>query len=103
MKNIALFNLALLNKRRWRIFEGNNSLWYNILKIRYGDLTSNVFGMGKNCKLSSSFSFWWKDIVKIGSLSSCDPIVVNSRFYVNNGFIALFWESTWLNGIPLKE
>ncbi|XP_058766988.1 uncharacterized protein LOC131640626 [Vicia villosa] len=88
---------------RWRILEGQNSLWYSILKSRYGDLTSIVFGVGKVCNVSSSFSFWWKDIVKIDSFYSYDPIVENSRFFVHNGYNTLFWVSNWLNGVPVEE
>lgn len=78
-------------------------LWYNVLKMRYVDLSSNVFCVGKYFKVPSSCSFWWKDILKISSSSLCDHIVENSRFIIHNGFNTPFWESTWLEDIFLKE
>ncbi|XP_058783793.1 uncharacterized protein LOC131658524 [Vicia villosa] len=75
----------------------------SFFKSRYGDLTLYIFGDGKDIIAHSSCSLWWKDMIKIGSSSSYDPIVVNSRFSVHNGLFTPFWESTWLDKISLKE
>ncbi|XP_058726570.1 uncharacterized protein LOC131597930 [Vicia villosa] len=52
---------------------------------------------------SSSSSVWWKDLISIGKLSVEDPIELNSRFGVGNGFITPFWESRWVDNHFLKE
>ncbi|XP_058784431.1 uncharacterized protein LOC131659235 [Vicia villosa] len=103
VKNIKLFNFAFLCKWRWRILEGSNSLWYNVLKSRYGDLTSIICDDGRGSKVSSNCSFWWKDLVKVGSSSFNDPIIDKCRFKVHNGFSTPFWESSWLDERPLRE
>lgn len=90
VKNILVFSLALLNKWRWRTLQGQDSLWYNILKTRYDDLSTRVFCGGVINKVSPSFSTWWKDILKIGSSSFYDPIVGCSMFVTHNGFNTLF-------------
>src|SRR4051812_45561070 len=65
IRDIADFNLALLNKWRWRILQGHISLWLDVLKARYGDLSMIIFRGGDSYKCSSS-SFWGRDILKVG-------------------------------------
>ncbi|XP_058741775.1 uncharacterized protein LOC131614168 [Vicia villosa] len=55
---------------RWRILKGSNSIWFNLLKARYGDLCMKSFcgGMFPFNSISSSSSFtssslWWKDLI----------------------------------------
>ncbi|XP_058775530.1 uncharacterized protein LOC131649789 [Vicia villosa] len=42
LKWIDEFNVALLTKWKWRILMGEDSLWVNILKARYGNLNISV-------------------------------------------------------------
>lgn len=102
VKNIVWFNVAPLNKWRWRILQGHNSLWFNVLKAHYRDLSSLVFYGGNDYKYSSTASLWGRDILKFNSLFSCDPIVDCSRFTIHNGFNTPFWEGLWLGGSSLK-
>lgn len=74
IKNIRNINLALLNKWRWRILQGFDCLWYDLLKARYGDISMKIFSEGSCGKVPSSCSFWWKDILKIGSFPYKDPM-----------------------------
>lgn len=87
IKDIVDFNLALLNKWRWKIVQGYKSLWSDVLKARYGDLSMHIFYGGDASKYSSS-SFWWRDVLKVGNTSFLykDPIVSNCRFSIENGF-----------------
>ncbi|XP_058759067.1 uncharacterized protein LOC131632311 [Vicia villosa] len=62
-----------------------------------------MFGGGGECKVTSKCSFWWKDILKIISSYSLDPIVAYSRFSIHNGFNTPFWEAMWLEDFTLKE
>src|SRR3954470_17804214 len=86
VKNIALFNLALLFKWRWKILQGTDSLWFSILKARYGDLSYKMLSGDKGLSPTSSCSFWWRDLVNISHGRYCDPIVECSSFSINNGF-----------------
>ncbi|CAI8609798.1 unnamed protein product [Vicia faba] len=54
-------------------------------------------------KISSSFSSWWRDIIKVGSFSNIDPIASNSRFIIRSVFSTPFWEVKWLEDKTLKE
>ncbi|XP_058751483.1 uncharacterized protein LOC131624543 [Vicia villosa] len=103
VKNIILFNLALLNKWRWQILKGANSLWHKVLHVRYGDLSLKMCGGGEEKKVFSRCSFWWKNLIKIIPLSSFDPFIAHCRFSIHNGFSTPFWEAKWLEGCTLKE
>ncbi|XP_058756337.1 uncharacterized protein LOC131629577 [Vicia villosa] len=103
VKNSSLFNVALLNKWRWRILQGQDSLWFEVLKARYGDLSSNVFCTTKDAIVSPSCSFWWKDLLKVSFSFKLDPIVERTSFVVNNGFCTPFWDAKWILDEPLKE
>lgn len=109
IKNLELFNLALLNKWRWRILQGKISLWLNMLKSHYGDISLKAFGADGQLKVSSLCSWWWKDILKIHStstfspLSPHDPIVGGCKFIIHNGFHTPFWYAIWLDDTPLHE
>ncbi|XP_058726407.1 uncharacterized protein LOC131597748 [Vicia villosa] len=77
VKNIVVFNQALLTKWRWRILQGHDSLWLRVLKSR--------------------------DIMKIGRSFFRDPIVEGCRFDVHNGYNTPFWEANWWGGNILKD
>lgn len=75
-----------------------------MLKDRYGDLSIKVFCGGDSCKVTSSCSTWWKDIIMLGNISSNDTIVSNTRFIIRNGFITTpFLEAKWIEYNSLKE
>ncbi|XP_058750747.1 uncharacterized protein LOC131623741 [Vicia villosa] len=62
-----------------------------------------MFGGGGANKVLSKCSVWWKDVLKIISSSSHDPIVDLCRFSVHNGFSTPFWEAKWLCDFTLKD
>ncbi|XP_058741226.1 uncharacterized protein LOC131613586 [Vicia villosa] len=79
IKNISDFNLALHNKWRWRILKGNNSVWYNLLKARYGDLSmkslcGGMLPLDSVSSSSSTSSYWWNDLISVGKSVGVDPM-----------------------------
>lgn len=116
VKDLDLFNKALINKWRWRILQGSKSLWFDILKARYGDICLQAFGPGVKVKASQPCSWWWKDILNIFTssstpsssdiamvTSSLDPIVKGCKFVIRNGFHTSFWHAAWLDDLSLCE
>ncbi|XP_058765341.1 uncharacterized protein LOC131638809 [Vicia villosa] len=106
LSSLSIFTMSFYKmprKVRWRILQGQNSLWLRVLKSRYGDVASKVFGGGTEKIVSSSCSMWWKDIVRIFSSFSHDPIASCSKFIVHKGYNTPFWESIWLEGTTLKN
>ncbi|KAL8520889.1 hypothetical protein ACS0TY_011445 [Phlomoides rotata] len=47
IRDIRLFNVALVEKWIWRYFTEDNRLWINILKSKYGGLEGESGGIGR--------------------------------------------------------
>lgn len=58
MRRLNAFNKELLNKWRWRILKGPESLRYKVLKDRYEDICMKVVSHGGSFPISSSYSTW---------------------------------------------
>ncbi|XP_058768573.1 uncharacterized protein LOC131642320 [Vicia villosa] len=87
----------------WRVLQGFDNLWYDLLKARYRDISRKMYNGGVSGRVSISQSSWWKDILKIGSFSLRDPIVAYSKFVIGNGFNTPFWKARWLKDASLRE
>ncbi|XP_058756725.1 uncharacterized protein LOC131629936 [Vicia villosa] len=97
------FNLALLNKWRWRILKGDNNVWYDVLRARYGDISTTVFCGDSKAHSSLSKSLWWKDLINIGMATNRDPMANHCKFEIGNGFSIPFWEGRWTEGNILSH
>ncbi|XP_058758054.1 uncharacterized protein LOC131631277 [Vicia villosa] len=64
---------------------------------------TKVLCVDKSSNFSSTCSYWWKDILKIGGCFLLDPLVENCRFTIHDGFKTPFWEAKWLDNMVLKE
>ncbi|XP_058760910.1 uncharacterized protein LOC131634280 [Vicia villosa] len=91
LKNISDFNMSLLNKWRWRILKGEDSLWFNLLKARYRDIAMNSFCGGKDevC--------WRVSGDGIFSVASCYSLIARKRipcgpFEKFNEVLSLIWK-----------
>nr|XP_023912496.1 uncharacterized protein LOC112024088 [Quercus suber] len=85
-RNLQAFNLAMLAKQGWRLFENPNSLVARIYRAKYyphGD----VFNAG----LGSSPSFTWRSIRQ-----GLEVVKRGTRWKVGNGRLIHIWEDKWL-------
>ncbi|XP_058763698.1 uncharacterized protein LOC131637124 [Vicia villosa] len=89
---------------RWRIVNGGGTLWWEVLKARYGDIKMQIL-CGGDSRSSSSSSLWWRDLLKVGIFSPFlkDPLISNCSFKVGNGFSTPFWEVGWINSSSLSD
>lgn len=55
IKDISLFNNALLAKWKWRMMSGHGGLWYHVIKSKYGGW-QNLVRRGGGQKAF----VWWK-------------------------------------------
>ncbi|CAK8532856.1 unnamed protein product [Lathyrus sativus] len=65
IKDVAIFNRALLSKWPWRFIYEPNAIWLGILKAKYGNLRIRVLSKDVQ-RVASLESIWWKDIMGIG-------------------------------------
>lgn len=95
IRNIELFNLALLGKWRWRMLDDERSVWFELLHKLYGD-----------CGILSTkqFSTWW-DVMLLDS-----SVNYALRWFhdcvkckIGNGNKLRFWEDPWSCPWPLKD
>ncbi|XP_058774436.1 uncharacterized protein LOC131648722 [Vicia villosa] len=59
LRRMEDFNMTLLLKWKRRILESTNSVWYSMLKARYGDVKLQVVIEGGKIDNYSSKSVWW--------------------------------------------
>lgn len=58
VKNIELFNVALLAKWKWRILSEEDAPWWDLLSHRYGDLKSIFFSENRPLNRRANYSLW---------------------------------------------
>jgi hypothetical protein len=101
IKNLELFNLALLSKWKWRLISENDALWSDLLRFRYGHLPSLVLG-NDPIILGSKDSIWWKDI-NGRSRGLEDWFRPNVACNIGNGNEIAFWQCKWFGNQPFKD
>lgn len=97
VKDLESFNLSLFLKWKWRILQGGDTLWRDIIDSKYGLQPSlNTQRMSNR---PSPASFWWRDLQSLQNLSWFDEGVRRS---VGNGRETSFWNSIWIGNEPLR-
>ncbi|XP_019429666.1 PREDICTED: uncharacterized protein LOC109337200 [Lupinus angustifolius] len=105
IKNLFLFNLALLDKWRWRLLFDGNSLWVKVLKSRYGDGFLRCTRDG-DLECFRRGSAWWREI---GNLSQnregvgCGWINDGIRRSLGCGSSIKLWTDLWVGSDTLKS
>lgn len=94
VKDIRVMNISLLTKWRWRLLDGENASWKNVLCKKYGACVGTLLD-GNNIRWPRYSSLWWKDLVKLGDFGA--PNWFNSVVArkVGNGLTTRFWEDRW--------
>lgn len=62
VRNAEQFNLALLQNWKWRILEGIEALWMEVLKAPYRDMSYCVLS-GCFCGVKRYASSWWNYLI----------------------------------------
>jgi hypothetical protein len=102
IKNLELFNLALLSKWKWRMLADDDVLWSDLVCFRYGNPSSLVLG-GDFISLGPKVSIWWKDIVGRNRGSEEDWFRPNVACNVGNGKNIGFWNFKWYGNHAFKD
>ncbi|CAJ2651419.1 unnamed protein product [Trifolium pratense] len=116
VKNLELFNLALLSKWKWRFLNHDNAIWADLLRYRYGHLPSLLLS-GIDITPGAHSSLWWRDIISLGrrmsdswfksNISCCvgneaiKNVKVSERLR-GNGLVPL-WRWNWSESLSVNE
>jgi hypothetical protein len=102
VKNLALFNTALLSKWKWRCLDDRNALWSDLLCFRYGHLPTKILG-GNTTQSRTIESTWWKDILSLEKLTEEDWVKKNVSCGIGDGCDIGFWKFRWTGNRPFCE
>ena len=94
IKDINSFNLALLGKWKWSLFQNHSDLWARVLESKYGGWRS-LDGALRD----SNDSIWWRDL-KLALHHPQQEMVLHSGvvWKVGCGDRIKFWEDRWIDG-----
>jgi len=94
MKDIDTFNLALLGKRKWSLFQHQGELWVKVLESKYGGWRSLNEEHRDNRE-----SIWWRDLKLVSQHPQHGFAMQNTTMWrVGCGDKFKFWEDNWING-----
>ncbi|GKB19878.1 RNA-directed DNA polymerase, eukaryota, reverse transcriptase zinc-binding domain protein [Tanacetum coccineum] len=95
--SLKAFNLALLQKWRWRLFTSPNDLWVKVVKAFHG----HEGGFDNN---GCSFKGTWANIVGSSNFLHSKGIILNNSFRFNVGCETRirFWKDIWVGEAPLS-
>ena len=94
MQDVVLTNLSLLAKWRWRLLQGDNALWREVLVERYGHKVGDVLMSGVD-RWPTNSSKWWKDLVSLTKGEEVDWFNEEVVRRVWNGASTSFWKVAW--------
>ncbi|KAL8523889.1 hypothetical protein ACS0TY_013738 [Phlomoides rotata] len=103
LKEIGVFNRALLGKWVWRVFAEENRLWVRILKSKYGSF-DDWDVQGRSRRVRTKGSSWWLDLCEIyrGSIEG-EGLKEELVRIVGNGKNTFFWWDRWVGDRRLKD
>ncbi|GJW68358.1 RNA-directed DNA polymerase, eukaryota, reverse transcriptase zinc-binding domain protein [Tanacetum coccineum] len=96
IESLKSFNLALLQKWRWRMISNAKALWVKVIKAFHGQ--EGGFGLNDN----TSNGVWSKIVGSSNYLHSAEILPIDSiRFQVGCGTSTRFWKDLWTDNAPL--
>nr|KYP55770.1 Putative ribonuclease H protein At1g65750 family [Cajanus cajan] len=98
IKDVRLFNWALIGKWVWRCMLSPGMLWAKVLHGRYGRIESF-----SNCSnVDRRASWWWKDIMYVLQQGK---FLLDEKIdrCIGDGTRTRFWEDKWIGGLRLLD
>ena len=91
IKDLSLFNEALLGKWGWQLANDHNQPWSRILTSKYGGWKELISGGRRN-----NSSQWWQDLKIIFQQQHNNCLSDNFKWRVGTGSNIRFWKDIWL-------
>ena len=91
IENLEVKNICLLSKWLYKLSDGNDATWAQILRNKY--LQSNTLSQVTMRPTDSPF---WKGLMRVKT-----AFFNRTKFIVGDGNDTRFWEDTWLGETPL--
>jgi len=99
IKDLNIFNTALLAKWKWRLCTEEKGLWKDVLDSKYGSWRSL-----DDRKFGQKESRWWNDLRKVcGSGEERTWFEESVTWRVGSGTIIKFWEDVWVGEKALRD
>ena len=95
LRDLRLFNEALLGKWLWRFMNKKGNLWRKVVAIKFGTTSLGWFPSSPN---SSYWCSLWRYISKCW-----ERLFPHFSFEVGDGSTISFWHNQWCGKGPLKE
>ena len=94
IKDINTFNLALLGKWKWNLFQHQQELWARVLESKYGGWRS----LNEAPRVNRE-SIWWRDLKLASQHPQLDLAIHNATTWrIGCGDKFRFWEDNWMGG-----
>ncbi|CAK8568710.1 unnamed protein product [Lathyrus sativus] len=92
IKDISLFNRALLSKWLWRLIHEQDAIWKPLLVLKYGSFICRIVSNieDSSCRLHSP---WWKNITRISDSKDEDGFMMQLACKLGEGTQISFWNS----------
>ena len=93
IKDLSIFNEALLGKWGWELANNHNQLWVRVLISKYGGWNALCYDRD-----SAHLSHWWKDLKAVFQQHQSNSIINNFTWKVGDGSKIKFWKDKWRDG-----
>jgi hypothetical protein len=100
VRDLRLVNISLLTKWRWKLLNGVNEIWKEVIVAKYGRESMGTIrpGIGFAPTLASR---WWVDICNLDNEADWFVRAVEKK--VGRGNNTNFWSETWVGDQPLRD
>ncbi|MCH93938.1 putative ribonuclease H protein, partial [Trifolium medium] len=97
IKNLEAFNISFLSEWKWRFLVDANSIWYDLLTCRYGNLCEAVTGADTGSAKNQQ-SLWWRNLVALSYSvhNQSDWFTEGVKIRLGDGTKVKFWSDNWL-------
>ncbi|XP_068479070.1 uncharacterized protein [Phaseolus vulgaris] len=98
IKDVRLFNRALLAKWKWRLMSEEKGLWKEVLESKYYSRDN------RNKDYGHCHSWWWRDLSKACGEEEGEGWFHNQvAWKVGSGEQISFWDDVWMDNKKLKQ